>query len=64
MEFITLIIALIYTIWFISCMERIASHLKGISQSLERVQIELGNIKETMRREQAKKIWSQREEKE
>jgi hypothetical protein len=45
-------------------MERIATHLKGISESLERVQIELGNIKETMRREQTKKIWSQREEKE
>ncbi|GAA5344504.1 hypothetical protein CLV97_108104 [Planifilum fimeticola] len=64
MGFVAFIIALIYTIWFVNCMERIAAHLKGISESLERVQIQLGNIKETMRREQAKKIWSQREEKE
>ena len=33
-------------------------------ESLERIQIQLENIKETMRREQVKKIWSQREEKE
>ncbi len=61
MEFIALIIGLIYTVWFIRCMEKIASHLKSISETLERIQIQLENIKENMRREQMLKLWSGKE---